>query len=57
MWLYQCHLAGLTVLDLKQMSIDQVEAWLELHEFINDSAIHQKEYEAEQKAEADFWGI
>lgn len=57
MWLYQCKLAGLTVADLKDMRIDQAEAWLELHEFIQDSAIHQKEYEAEQKAETDFWGL
>ena len=57
MWLYQCKLAGLTVADLKDMRIDQAEAWIELHEFIHDSALHAEEYAAQKNAEDAFWGL
>ena len=57
MWLYQCKLAGLAVSDLKDMRIDQAEAWVELHEFIHDSALHEKEYAAQQGAEDAFWSL
>lgn len=57
MWLYQCKLAGLTVADLKDMRIDQAEAWVELHEFIHDSALHAEEYAAQKNAEDAFWGL
>lgn len=56
-WLYTCAMAGLKPDDLKTMRIDQAEAWVELHEFIDDAIAHRDEDAAAQDAESTFWNL
>lgn len=50
-------MAGLKPDDLKTMRIDQAEAWVELHEFIDDAIAHRDEDAAAQDAESTFWNL
>ena len=50
-------MAGLKPKDLKSMRIDQAEAWVELHEFIDDAVAHRDEDAAAQDAESSLWGL
>ena len=52
-WLYTCMKVGLSADDLKGMRIDQAEAWIELHEFVNDAVSSGKARQAEE----DFWNL
>lgn len=56
-WLYLCSKAGLTTSDLQGMRIDQAEAWIELHEFINDAVTHQEEDAKNRESEEAFWNL
>ena len=56
-WLYVCSQSGLKPDDLKSMRIDQAEAWIELHEFIQDAIEHRDEDEKNASAEKAFWDL
>lgn len=56
-WLYECQSAGIPMSDLKNMRIDQAEALIELHEFVNDAIAHRDEDEKARDAESAFWSL
>lgn len=56
-WLYQCSLAGLSPDNLKSMRIDQVEALIELHEFVDDAIAHRDEDKQAADTESSFWNL
>lgn len=55
-WLYACKSAGLSIDDMKQITIDQAEAYIEAAQFVNHAVYSDGKPDEAKRGEAAFWG-
>lgn len=56
LYIHECQQCGISVSDLHYLTIEQVEAVLEVRQFVNDAVAYAEDDEYAERGEATFFG-